>query len=224
MSCHPGLLIAAALLGAVPAFAAPITVGSMFRADGSELIVDSLNDRQWLGWDVTRGLTYNETVAQTQAGGVFEGFAIARNADALLFLNALLGASHGCSDPAVTVCFTDESPQREHLVGESYFSRSNWAFDDFDYVFYLSDNNIGEAAGALEVQTGDGNRSDSVSNYNEWGTFAATEAYAGVPQSIGWLLYRQPSMSVPEPGSAALAGVALLAVLGTRRRATKWSR
>lgn len=210
-------VVAVAFLATSSSFAAPVMVGSMSRVAGSDLIVDSLNNREWIGWDATRGLSYSQTVAATQSGGAFDGFAVANDADALLFLNALLGTPHYCSDPVTNICATGESPQREILVGESYFTSSQWYRADYEYVFYLSANGTGQAVGALEVHTAYLGL-DSVSNYSEWGTFADSDAYAVVPQSIGWLLFRQSPGDVPEPGTVALAGLAMLALSVTRRR------
>lgn len=212
-------VVGATLLAATSSFAAPVIVGSMSRVAGSDLIVDSLNHREWIGWDATRGLSYSQTIAATQSGGAFDGFAVANGADALLFLDALLGTPHYCSDPAASTCAASESPQREMLVGESYFTSSQWYQADYEYVFYLSDSGTGQAVGALEVHTAYLGL-DSVSNYSEWGTFADSDAYAVVPQSIGWLLFRQSSSGVPEPGTVALAGLALLTLSVTRRRST----
>ncbi|NUQ61377.1 MAG: hypothetical protein HUU20_02745, partial [Pirellulales bacterium] len=74
-------------------------IGSMSRdvVSNSPYIIDSLNNREWLGWDVTKGLTYAQTVAATQAGGMFAGFSIARNNDAQLFVDALIGAGNPCT-------------------------------------------------------------------------------------------------------------------------------
>jgi hypothetical protein len=60
------LISTTALLLAGLSQATPIVVGSMSRdvAGNSPYINDSLNHRQWLGWDVTRGLTPAQFIAK----------------------------------------------------------------------------------------------------------------------------------------------------------------
>jgi hypothetical protein len=58
-----------ALAASACAQAAPIVVGSLSREPAEQVIHDSLNNREWLGWDVTRGLNYAQTVAAIQPGG-----------------------------------------------------------------------------------------------------------------------------------------------------------
>lgn len=89
MKAVRALFAVLALTTVTAATAAPVTVGSMFRDDGSDLIVDSLNNREWLGWDVTKGLTSSQIQAATGNGEQFEGFHFADVVDARLFVNAL---------------------------------------------------------------------------------------------------------------------------------------
>ena len=62
------LAVAISLIAATAAYAAPIVSGSMSREVGSDLILDSLNNREWLGWDVTKAYDFAETLAAIQTG------------------------------------------------------------------------------------------------------------------------------------------------------------
>ena len=61
------LAITALVTSALPAHAT-VSVGAMSRQDGSNYIEDSLHHRQWLGWDVTRGLNDTQTLAAIEEG------------------------------------------------------------------------------------------------------------------------------------------------------------
>ena len=71
--------LAASVSLGVAAQASTITVGSLTSADdgSTEVIVDTLNNREWLRWDVLADLTYAETLAATSSGGAYADFIIA---------------------------------------------------------------------------------------------------------------------------------------------------
>ena len=132
--------VAISLVTATAVYAAPITVGSLSRADGSDIIVDTLNSREWLGWDVTKAYTYSQTLAAIQTGGVFEGFSIAYNLDAQMFVDALDGTPNDCTVTGFNTCLEAEQPAWEQLVGESWRDqRATGLPFDTDMAIFLSD-------------------------------------------------------------------------------------
>ena len=89
------------LLFATPlAHGVPITHGALTSNDdgSTEIIADSLNNYEWLRWDVLDTLTYAETLVAISTGGAYEGWQIAHNAEAQLFVDALFfGSAHLCN-------------------------------------------------------------------------------------------------------------------------------
>jgi hypothetical protein len=208
--------------------AAVVTVGSLTRDTSAATISDSLNNRTWLGWDVTKGLTYAETLAAIGTGGQFEGYKIAHIDDAMLFATALLGTSN-CTATTYhgQTCGTVVNPQTQAVTGDSYYDYAALGITayEFDYVFFLSDNGTGAEVGLLESSSYSSNPSNyRLVAYNEFYTIAGTNAWSAASCSncqIGWLLYSDDGTSnkVPEPGTLALTGLALLAATRLRRKA-----
>lgn len=223
-------LAAAALIAAsAAAQAVPVTVNSLSRDVGvSNIIVDSLNHREWLGWDVTRHYTSAQLATETAPGGQFAGFKVAHVADAQMFTDALLGPNAcSVSDTVSRPCATAVPTDAEALVGETYFDLRAFGFNlDYDYVFFVSDNGVGLEVGYIELLTADADpAANTLSKNNEVFGLADADLNAsnagcvtnGIDCSVGFLLYRETSR-VPEPGTPWLAFAGLAAAFATGRR------
>ena len=91
------MAVAAALLGACAAtHAATVTSGYLSRADGSETITDTLNNRTWLGADVTKALDFTQTLAALAGGGRFDGYQMGSYEDAMKYVLATTSGSALC--------------------------------------------------------------------------------------------------------------------------------
>ena len=229
------LLAAATVVASFSAQATTITLGSLSREDGNSIIVDTLNSREWLGFDVTKGLTYAQTLAAIEIGGVFEGYSIARNIDAQMFTDAMSGerGTGFCTVSDANICVAGNRPgikNAEKIVGESYINYRTTLRKphDYDVAFFLSDNGTGEEVGWLQVYTEDNiAKLSDVFKANEWGSIADSDMYAnfsvnGIASPIGWLLYREVNNTVPEPSNLALFGLALLSISGVRYRGQRY--
>lgn len=208
---------AAVLCAAVlAAQAAPVTIGALSSNDdgSTAVIVDALNHREWLRFDLAAAVgSYGQTLAAIAPGGLYEGFRIAGAADVVLFDDALLlaGTGNSCGSGVVgyvVLCGqTGVVDGAVALLGESFVAGRSLAK-------FLSDNGGGEEVGFVYA----GDHMDGwVQQQNEWAQFAQSDDWGN---TIGWLLYR-PAGTVDEPGALALAGLAMLAAASAAATASR---
>lgn len=197
--------------------AAPISFGALSsNSDGStEVIQDSLNNRDWLRLDVLAGLTYAETIAATSAGGAYEDFTIAGIDDAQALVEALLqGITIFCT-PTATVaqtCANNLDIDLRNLLG------NNHSFNN-SFAWFLSDNGIGEEVGQLQfVLTSRVEKRNERSSIEFADSFSSSGPLASLP--ITWLVYRDPVQVIPVPATLplVLAGFGAFAGLAYQKR------
>ena len=212
------LPLAMGIAFATAAQSAPITIGSLSSNDdgSTEVVTDSLNNREWLRWDILDDLTYAETVAATGAGGAYDGWTIGDINDAQLFVDALLGTPNSCTtaQSVSTSCgtFTGSMVQ---LVGDNHGLGDGDAF-----AWFLSNNGTGAEAGFLFSV----DQSGEIFKRNEYNAIATTDQFAanGTASSdpVSWLLYRDvPAVPVPAGLPLLLTGLAAFGMARSRRQA-----
>lgn len=189
--------------------AAIITHGSLSsHNDGSSnIITDSLNNVEWLRFDVLPQLTYAETLSilDTQDGG---GWQVANQLYAESFVNSLLqDNSNQCAAiTRTTLCGTIDN------WTDGDFGDNTWAVD-YDYVWFLMSDT---EAGYLKFN----DNTDTVTMRTDWGTITESDIYSGGDSTdIAWLMFRDINTTVvPVPAAVWLFSSGLLALLAIGRK------
>jgi hypothetical protein len=211
LSRAPRFCLALLLVGLNVADASTVSYSGLSRDTASTTFYDSLNNREWLSWDLSSGYSYQQILAALGTGGAFQGFNLANNADAQAFVSAIFPNGGACSVTGVALCGVASS-DLETVIGA----------DDVvpDYALFSSANGIGQDFGLLISFPNANPAFSTVYKSNEALSAAALPSFlaASAPKA-GWLLYRTPTVySVPEPSTFALFGLALAAFTVVRRR------
>lgn len=187
-----------------------VTIGKLSYNGSGDVVTDTLNNREWLRWDVFPDLNYSQTVAEISLGGAYEGFKIAGIDEAFEFIDALLfGQSNDCSSSQ-----TDFSRCSTSLSGADFISLmgsipSSLIGSNEAGAFFLSNNEAGEEVGLLRAIRGNFFDADK-----EWGSISSSDGYSSSGHNaalpVPWIVY-QDLAPVPTPGTLPM----LLTVGGT---------
>ena len=201
------LLAGFLLLGFVSS-ASAVTIGSLTYDEtiaDNEVITDSLNNLEWLRWDVLKDLTYAQTLDAISDTGEYNTWNIATFNEAQMFTVALLGTNNNnCTTSNNAYCGTS-GVDNHALTGGNNFNNG------YGYAWFLSD--ITEVGYMYNGVNG------GIYKNNNWSSIAGSDSYSssGANPSISWMLYRNTT-SVPEASSLYLLAFGLLGLFGAARR------
>lgn len=198
--------ILSVVLAGATSLASAASVGTL-SYDGS-IITDSATGTYYLGWDQAAHMTYAETLAATQAGGIYEDYHIASQTEAYAFYHAGGG---GYFDTPGAQSIKTVGAYSPGLFGENHLINSD------SFAWFLSDE--GFDAGLLIVNE------TSFFIFDGFQSFSYTDKYSNSPTGFGdgthmtWLLVSdtQNLSPVPVPAAAWLFGSALLGFAGWSR-------
>ena len=185
------------LLVSVQVNASPVTVGSLSSDDdgSTQIITDTYNNFEWLRWDVLADLNYTQTLAAIGSSGAYQGWNIAGNAEAQLFVDALVGTGNACDIFAANEVSCSNTPTTAYvfssLVGDN-FIRDSGTFSNNE-AFFLSDNGVGQEVGYVQLAEVFENKTSYVNKMNEWSTIVNSDSWSATgsaPLTVNWLLYR----------------------------------
>ncbi len=195
--------------------------GNITSDTDSDIIVDHLNQREYLRFDVLGQMTYQEQVDITTTG-IYSDFSIANHLINFDFINALLDGNTGSCSSGINTGFCNvlnsNDTWSEGDLGLSYQA---------DYDYWLYENTVDQATTDFSLA---GIRSfGTVYSYSNWGNEASVNFFGNsTTLPIHLLMYRDisptpvvvtpvtmiipPNVELPEPASFWLLFVALLLI------------
>ena len=200
-----------------------ITIGALtLDQAGDSYVKDSLNGLDWLRWDEVKTLNYSQIVTELAPGGTYDGWRIARNDDANLFIDALFSGWHAdtCNSTTLTEnCWTGSSPPYDFVDFTALLGISYDATPTYNFAWFLSDNGGNREVGYIEIHDVDGSEQITVHKNNEWSSFTSSDNYSasGVSSAhpIGFQLVRD-SFNIPEPSSLAILTLGIIGLASRR--------
>lgn len=208
------VLFSVLLLLPVTSYAVVIT-GDLSYDDTTDVITNTVSGETYLGFDVLQDLTYAETVAMTSAGGAYESWHIASQAEAVEFFTAAVEPFTFTDD---TVSYASTASTFMNGFGDNFIDSGN------DVAWFLDDD-TGMAGYVYFYE-------NQVTNHfinTNWNTIDYSDNYSASPGAIvshypiSWLLVggTADTHAVSEPSVMALMGLGLLGLGIMRRRQKK---
>ncbi len=191
--------------------AAIITHGNLISDDTTDFITDSITNRQYMRFD-TFDLSYTETLAAVNVGGIYEGWSIADSTIADDFFRAALAPKANACDGAVS-------------FGTSCGIMSSWNNGDFgdsydaveDYFWYISSYET-PFRNAFDLGIAHIDLDGRIREKDDWRSFTSADTFTVANgNSINALLFRE-AMVVPVPAAVWLFGSGLLGLAAIARR------
>ncbi|WP_028866227.1 hypothetical protein [Psychromonas aquimarina] len=198
-------VISLLMLGSLSANAAIITGGLSYDDTGTHLITGT-NDLTYVGWGETASYNYAQTVAATQAGGLYEDYHIANQSEAREFFTLATGAAAPTGNGELFA----NADNFHFRFGNNYIEEPVAA------ALFLADlSDSGEDAGLLLSRDG------TILMKNSWLSIGETDYYSELGEGpwdkhITWLLVSDKA-SVPGPATSLILGLGLLG-LGFARK------
>ncbi|WP_245942505.1 PEP-CTERM sorting domain-containing protein [Candidatus Colwellia aromaticivorans] len=200
-----------------------ITIGSLTLDQANDTYVkDSLNGLEWLRWDEVNTLNYSQLTTQLESGGTYDGWRIARNADANLFVDALFNGWHGdtCNSTSILEICWENSPSSGPISDFSMMMGNGYGTDTWNYAWFLSDNNLATEVGYIELYSSANDDAPTrVRKNNEWSTISNSDAFSATgsnaANSIGFMLVRE-AQDVPEPSTLAIFALGMIGLASRR--------
>lgn len=180
--------------------------GNITSDTNTTLIVDHLNQREYLRFDILGATSFQEQVALTTTGD-YKSFSIADHQISFDFINSILNGNIGnCTKMSITAGFCNI------LENNGSWSEGDLGFSyESNYDYWLFENNTLTATHQFGLA---GIRSfGTVYSYSNWGNESEVNLYGNsLAFPIHLLMYRDiaSAVAVPEPKSLWLLVVAIL--------------